>query len=846
MSDGIPEVNAQRRRRGSKPSSQAAQPTRPSQQPKSSGSSYSGQTTPTGSSSSQGGYTGGTGSSSGLGGLAGLGSLLGGLTGGGGTSGTSTSGRKSGCSRIIIIVVLLVVMYFLFRSCGSGGSLFSTVPEVPSDNSVGVTQPTSVPSTRVPSPTRDPNAPKGENSWLVMLYQDADDAALERDIMVDLNEAELIGSVEGQVTIVSQIDRNKGGYTGDGNWTSTRRYLVTYDDDLNNLGSEMIMDLGELNMGDANTLIDFVDWASRTYPSENYVLIMSDHGMGWPGGWSDPAPAQRESNSPLSNGMQDNILYLNEIQYALAQIQAKTNIDMFELIGMDACLMGQMEVYAALQPYARYVVASEETEPGVGWAYTAFLSLLVYDPTISTADLAANIVDSYITQDQRVIDDQARAEFVAENSSGGGFYVNRVSAAQLANQLEQNMTLSAVDLGQFAPLNDAFNQFVYLLQDVDQRSVAKARTYAQSYTSIFGNQVPPSYLDLGHFVALAAKESGSSQVRQAGNQVLAALDNFVIAEKHGPTKQGSTGVAIYFPNSQLYQNASTGMQSYTVIAEQYSKVSSWDDFLSYHYTGRAFQPTSGQVVSLTDQTRVSGPGVGTITIDNMTANSNTVGLDETVTVSAEITGDNIGHIYIFTGYYDEASNSLYVADTDFLESGETQSESGVFYPVWPEGQTFRLNFDFEPILFSIDNGEDLIPALFNPVSFGATAEQAIYAVEGTYTFAESGETRRAQLLFMNDMLYQVIGFVGGEEAGAANEIYPNIDDTFTVQEKWLNLGSSGSVTSIDLLDGGTIEFNGTSFTIAQQYLPFGQYSFGFLVSDMDGQVTSGYTEIEVR
>ena len=65
-----------------------------------------------------------------------------------------------------------------------------------------------------------------------MLYQDADDKILEQDIYVDLNEAERIGSSEN-VHIVSQIDRYRAGYAGDGNWTDTRRYYLTFDPDLN-------------------------------------------------------------------------------------------------------------------------------------------------------------------------------------------------------------------------------------------------------------------------------------------------------------------------------------------------------------------------------------------------------------------------------------------------------------------------------------------------------------------------------------------------------------------------------------------------------------------------------------
>ncbi|NLC28919.1 MAG: hypothetical protein GX773_00530, partial [Chloroflexi bacterium] len=580
-------------------------------------------------------------------------------------------------------------------------------------------------------PTALPSDNSGK-TWLVMLYQNADDNALERDILIDLNEAEMIGSTD-QVIIVSQFDRYRGGYSGDGNWDTTRRYLVTYDDDLNHIGSELIKDIGEVNMGEASTLVDFVSWASRAYPADNHVLIMSDHGMGWPGGWSDPAPKQRDNSSsaPLTNAMQDDFLYLNEMEDALRQIQSTTDIDKFELIGLDACLMSQMEVYAALAPYTRYAVASEETEPGVGWAYSAFLSLLVYNPDISTADLATNIVDSYITQDQRVVDDQARAEFLAQNSSGGGWFANRMSADQLANQLQQGITLTAVNLENFPVLLDSVNQFAYQLQRLDQRVVAQARGYAQSYSSIFGSNVPPSFIDLGHFVQLIYKNSNDANVRQASENVIDALNQVIVAEKHGPAKPGSTGIAIYFPNSQLYSSAATGMASYTVIADSFSRSSLWDDLLGYHYSGRNFELTAAEPVTIERASQI--PGLGNIQIGQVEASANSVTPGNFVDLSTVITGQNIGYIYLFTGLIDEESNSIYVADMDYLETSQTEELSGVFYPVWPDSEQFRLNFEFEPIVFTITDGDQEVLALFNPVSYGSDPDQAIYAVDGTYT-----------------------------------------------------------------------------------------------------------------
>ena len=115
-----------------------------------------------------------------------------------------------------------------------------------------------------------------------MLYQDADDKILEQDIYVDLNEAERVGSSD-RVQIVTQMDRYRAGYSGDGNWSNTRRFYITQDDDLNSVGSDEVEDLGEANMADGQTLVDFVTWAIQNYPADQYILILSDHGMGWPG-----------------------------------------------------------------------------------------------------------------------------------------------------------------------------------------------------------------------------------------------------------------------------------------------------------------------------------------------------------------------------------------------------------------------------------------------------------------------------------------------------------------------------------------------------------------------------------
>ena len=67
-----------------------------------------------------------------------------------------------------------------------------------------------------------------------------------------------------------------------GNWETTRRYYITYDQTYpSTITSTPVEDLGELNMGDPQTLYDFIYWSMTNYPADKYFLILWDHGSGW-------------------------------------------------------------------------------------------------------------------------------------------------------------------------------------------------------------------------------------------------------------------------------------------------------------------------------------------------------------------------------------------------------------------------------------------------------------------------------------------------------------------------------------------------------------------------------------
>jgi hypothetical protein len=293
----------------------------------------------------------------------------------------------------------------------------------------------------------------GLPEWTIIVYSAADDEVLEENMWFDLNEMEMVGSTP-QVNIVVQMDRYQGAFSGDGDWTDTRRFLIRKDDNLESITSPVVQSVGEVDTGQPQTLIDFVTWAIQNYPAKKYALVMSDHGGGWTGGFSDMSAS---SYSELS---------IPEIVASLETIRQNTGVDKFEVIGFDACLMGQIEVFGSLYPYSNYMVASEEVEPGYGWSYAAWLEQLVQNPMVNGDGLSQSIISTYVINDVLLTGGRASAEEIAQE--------------------ESTTTLSAVESAKVPDVIGAMNLFLTAITEMDQSLVAQARTYTRSYFSLFG------------------------------------------------------------------------------------------------------------------------------------------------------------------------------------------------------------------------------------------------------------------------------------------------------------------------------------------------------------------------
>ena len=125
---------------------------------------------------------------------------------------------------------------------------------------------------------------------------------------------------------------------------------------------------GQLNMGSAEGISRFLKQIQDMDNYDRYILFFWDHGGGYNGLCFDE-----------NNNM--DAIDLSELKSSLLSSEIHWN-----LIGMDACLMGSYEVAKAVEGAADYLMVSEEAEPGHGWNYTVPLNALSQEPGISIPD----------------------------------------------------------------------------------------------------------------------------------------------------------------------------------------------------------------------------------------------------------------------------------------------------------------------------------------------------------------------------------------------------------------------------------------------------------------------------
>ena len=510
---------------------------------------------------------------------------------------------------------------------------------------------------------------------------------------------------------------------------------------------------------------------------------------------------------------------------------------------MDACLMSMLEVYNGLAPYAHYAVASQELEPGLGWAYASFLGDLAAQPGMSGADLGRAIVESYIIEDQRILNDEARQRMLSSAGSS-----EPISAGELAQAWGTDITLAAVDLSALPQLNASLDNFLYALKNVDQAKVAEARSYAQPFDNLFDDISPSSpYIDLSNFANFVVVTTGDQALSQANQQLQAALSAAVIAEKHGDQRPGATGISIHFPVSDIYWNEDFGYTFYNDVTRSSASQNLWDDFMAFHYAGQEFG-----LGNPSREARLPAPGAGQISIAPLTLSANSIQSGDILNIQTDISGDNVAYIYLIGIVKHSSDNRYLLYAIDYLQKDErNQEQNGVAYPVWDRTNgLIHISVDWDLSGNAICEGTNCVLALVNPDKYTPQPEKRLYYVEGWYVYSETGKRIEATMYFYNqgDFLMRniIANPVGNDSIKIPSALTPKPGDQFLTMNTELTVDVNGMLQGTSH-EGFTLTFGDHPFQFGNTGDPSpAEYVVGIMVQDMDGNKTRQFAPVTVK
>ena len=283
---------------------------------------------------------------------------------------------------------------------------------------------------------------------------------------------------------------------------------------------------GELmNMGSPDTLAFFLNFGYEHFPADQYALILWDHGGG-------PLEGICFDERFVTDGKMDS-LSLAELREAFENSPVAK--EPLEWIGFDACLMGSLEVANLCAPYARYMIASQEEEPGMGWDY-GFIGKI--GSAASGREAGILIIDGYI---------EAGTE---DGFTRGDLSLSMVDLSLVGETVEQ--------------VNRAFAVYSETLPESTYSGIAMARTGAAAIGRSENDSSDFDLVDLPDMMKTLAQDYLIGE--EAG------ISNAVIYNR--TTIGGLQGLSLYFPyyNRALFR---------TAWKDVYPEISIGDAYLSF-------------------------------------------------------------------------------------------------------------------------------------------------------------------------------------------------------------------------------------------------------------------------
>jgi hypothetical protein len=325
-------------------------------------------------------------------------------------------------------------------------------------------------------------------------------------------------------------------------WKTVKRHVIS------NGRLTELEDIGNVDMGTTKVLTDFIEWGQRTRPADRYILVFWDHGGGPLGGFGGHRkPAGSAADFPVATN-----LSVSDLKKAVKDVVDKTGKP-FELIGFDACLMATLEVADAFKDLGRYLVASEDIEPGKGWDWKVFLDYVALYPEAGGGDIGKAIANGYYAK-----------------------------MSKIGDQFKY-ITLSVIDLSKVSQVNSAlasFSQWKKGLLDSDGLSawsdLAAARSLSLDfYTSSLEANGASETVDLVDWVTQLDTLKADSRT----NNLIDAVNRALVHQVYGSERKNVSGLTLMFPSVVVWdQTILNKYDSFDFVSDYKGLVRSFSDF----------------------------------------------------------------------------------------------------------------------------------------------------------------------------------------------------------------------------------------------------------------------------
>lgn len=322
--------------------------------------------------------------------------------------------------------------------------------------------------------------------WTIMIYMDADNN-LDYYAYVNMDDMMTVGSTE-DVNIIVLWDK--------------------YDDVANlyrvesgelSIVEGFALNGVETNMGDPDTLRDFVSYSTKHFRADNNALVLWDHGNDFEGCCWDDNPYDYLSHQ--------------EITDALSGFQ-------IDILAFDACVEGMIEVayeYVWADLNIDYLVATEGYVPNWGYPYDTILEDLASNPSMDALDLSMTIVDNYIA-----------------------YYEALRPASRLVELAAIDMSYIDLIVDQLGQMTDVLENLLLDNRDAAHEMISEAKGEGNLGWSQYGWE---AYIDLPTFVKYLA----NNDIHRAFELYDTLVESMYV--KTSNALISAEGMGIFFPGS---------------------------------------------------------------------------------------------------------------------------------------------------------------------------------------------------------------------------------------------------------------------------------------------------------